>query len=109
MYRQILKSSYRSSQCGKKDSVASLQSQDAGSMPGPAQWVKGLHCHRGELSHNCGLDLSLGPGIPYAIGQPKKKKRRRKKAHLTQNKFSGHSVTMLKNNNKNITGKSSDI
>ena len=49
---------------------ASLQRQDAGSIPGPAQWVKGS---------NCGSDLIPGLGTLYGTGQPKKKKKERKK------------------------------
>ena len=52
-----------------KGSVAYLQIQDAGSIPGPAQWVKRIWCCCScSIGHNCSLDLIPGPGTPYAIG-----------------------------------------
>ena len=55
----------------------SLEHWDAGSIPHIAQWVKDL-----ALGRNCGLDLILGPEIPYASGQPKKEKERKMKKKL---------------------------
>ena len=59
---------------------ASVQRQDAGSIPGPAQWVKGS---------NCGSDLIPGLGTLYGTGQPKKKKKKENsggntKSHLKE-------------------------
>ena len=60
----------RSSHCGTTGSAASLEPWDAGSLPGPAQWVRnpGAGC-------NCGSDLLVPSlGTPYAGGGPKRKK-----------------------------------
>ena len=50
--------------------AASLQHQDAGSIPSLAKWVKGS----GAAAVYCDSDLIPGPGNPYAAGQPGKKK-----------------------------------
>ena len=60
-------------------SAESLQPQDAGSIPRPAQWVKGS----GVAGHNCGSDLLQG--TPYAAGRAKKKKNKNKN-NTKQNK-----------------------
>jgi len=41
--------------------VASLQLQDAGSIPGLAQWLKVSSIAAAGVGHNCGLDLIPGP------------------------------------------------
>ena len=65
----------RSSHSGVTLWVESLQCQDTGSIPSLAQWVKGSSvCHSCSIGHDCGLDLIPGPGTPYAVGWPKKKK-----------------------------------
>lgn len=51
-------------------STASLQHQDVGVIPGPAQRVKGSRVAAG---HNRGLDLISGLGMPYTAGCPPKK------------------------------------
>ena len=51
----------------------SFQCQDTGSIP---VWHRGLriwHCHH-SIGSNCISDLIPGPGIPYAMGQPKTNK-----------------------------------
>ena len=39
-----------------------------------AQWVEDPVLLSCGLGHNYGLDLTPGPGTPYAVGRPKKKK-----------------------------------
>ena len=56
-----------SSYCGAMGLVSSLQHQDAGSIPGPAQWVKGSGV--ATVGCKCSLDLIPGLGTPYAVGQ----------------------------------------
>ena len=46
--------------CGTTGLSVSLWHQDIGSIPGPAQWVKGSS----SISHNCSLDLIPGLGTP---------------------------------------------
>ena len=58
-------------------SVVSLQRQDAGSIPGPAQWVKGLALL--QVGHNCSSDLIPGQETLYAAGWPKGKEKEREK------------------------------
>ena len=41
------------------------------SIPGLAQWVKDPVLSLLGVGHNCGSDLILGQGTPYAIGWPK--------------------------------------
>ena len=53
--------------------AVSLQRQDVGSIPSPAQWVKGPNQHCCNVDCNCCLDLIPGLGTPDAAGQPKKK------------------------------------
>ena len=62
----------------------SLQRRDLGSIPSPAQWVKGSCCHSCGVSRNCGSDLIPGPGTPYAGGRPKKKKKKRIYLHSSR-------------------------
>ena len=62
---------HRHSCCGAMGSVAPLQHQNSGSIPGLAQWDKGSSI---AIGHSCGSDLIPGLGTPYTIGQPKKKK-----------------------------------
>ena len=69
----------KSSHCGTKGLVASWECWDAGLIPAPAQWLKGLVLsHSCGLGSNCGLDLIPGQGTPYATGQPKQKKQKQK-------------------------------
>ena len=65
----------RSSHCGTRGSAASLQHQNASSIPCPAQCVKGSWriCGTGR---NSGSNLIPGLGVPCAMGQPKKKKKK---------------------------------
>lgn len=35
------------------------------------------HCHTCGFGHNCGSDLIPGPGTPYTMGWPKKKKKKK--------------------------------
>ena len=57
----------------------SLGSQDAGSIPSPAQWVKGSGVFAG---HNFSSYLIPGPGTPYATGWPKNKISKTASLHL---------------------------
>ena len=47
----------------------SVQCQDAGSIPGPEQWVKGSDVAKAVagLGHNFSSDLIPGPGTPNAM------------------------------------------
>ena len=48
---------------------------------GSPAWSSGLkdqHCPSCGVGGNCGLDQIPGPGIPYAMGQPKKQKKTKK-------------------------------
>ena len=54
--------------------AVSLQCQDAGSILGLAQWVKGSGC-------KCSSDLIPGLGTTYAPGWSKKKKKKKKSLH----------------------------
>ena len=51
-----------------------MAQQDMGSIPGPAQWVKGSYVAAATagIDRTCGLDLIPDPGTPYASGWPKK-------------------------------------
>jgi len=51
----------------------------ASSSPGPAQWVKDLALLQLQLRSQAGLGSDLGPGTPYASGQPKKKEEEERK------------------------------
>lgn len=51
-----------------------LQHEDTGSVPSLAQWVKGLDSMLSQLGCNCCLDLIPGPGTPFDVGRPKRKK-----------------------------------
>ena len=54
-------------------SAVSLQHWDAGSIPGPTQWVKGSYTAIAVS------ELQIpGPGTPYALGWPKKRSRAKK-------------------------------
>ena len=55
-----------------------MAQQDMGSIPGPAQWVKGSHVAAATagIDRTCGLDLIPDPGTPYASGWPKKNKKK---------------------------------
>ena len=55
--------------CGAMGSAASLQHQDAGSIPTSPQWVKGF----GIATSVAGVG-TLAWGTPYVVGPPKKKK-----------------------------------
>ena len=70
---------YKSSKYGPVGSAASLQCQDTGLMPGPAQWVKDLALLQLQHRSYCSSDVIPGLGTPYAMGQPKKKRRKEKK------------------------------
>ena len=54
-------------------SVASWECHDAGSIPGPEQWVKDPELLQLQLRPQLqlGSDLISGLGIPYAAGQTK--------------------------------------
>ena len=65
---------YGSSCHGTMGSVASLQHQDVGLIPSPAQWVKGSSCGNTGVGRNCSLGLIPGPETPYAVVRPKEKK-----------------------------------
>jgi len=59
----VFKTSLRSACCGTTGSVASLQRQEAGSIPGPPQGVRRIwHCYSCSRGCNCGSDLIPGPG-----------------------------------------------
>ena len=68
-------------------SVASLQHWDSGSIPGPAQWVKGsgigTEC---SVGHNCGSNLIPGHrdhnGPLLILWDSQKKKKKKKKRGL---------------------------
>ena len=71
-----------SSHCGARESAVSLQCQDTGSVPSPAQWViKDLMLL--HLQHRLQLcpDMIPGPGIPYGHGAAKRKKKKKKKLY----------------------------
>ena len=51
----------------------SLKDWDAGSIPGPAQWVTDLGLLQ-LVGRSCRLDLIPGLGTSYASRQPKEKK-----------------------------------
>ena len=53
--------------CGTLALEVSLQWQDAGSVPGLAQWVKDFMLLCG-VGHNCGSDLIPDPQTPYVVG-----------------------------------------
>ena len=64
---------------------------DAGSIPSLALWVKGSGCcHRCGIGHNCGWDLIPGPGTPYAMGWPKRKKKKILPSHLWSSEARRH-------------------
>ena len=67
--------------------VVSLQQQDPGSFPSPAQWVKGssVATDAEHIGHNCSWDLIPGLGTPYALGRPKKKKKKKKEKKFEDN------------------------
>ena len=67
-----------SSCCGTTGSVVSLQRQEAGLIPGPAQWVKRIWCCHScsGVDCNCASDLIPGLATPYAMRRPKKKKKK---------------------------------
>ena len=57
--------------------MTSVEQGDAGSIPGPAQWVEDpAYCSLG-VDGNCGLDSVPGPetSICHACGHKKKKKK----------------------------------
>ena len=59
-------------------------------IPGPAQWVKSIWpCHSCGIGHNCGADLILDLGTPYAAGWPKKKTKQEKERRKIINYFRG--------------------
>ena len=68
----------RSSRCGAMGSVASWERWEAGLIPGPSQWIKGLALLSCGVGHNCCSDLIPGQGTPNAGGQLKKKKKTNK-------------------------------
>ena len=43
------------------------------------------HCHSCSVGCNSGLDQIPGPGAPYAVGQPKRKKEKKKKNYCDKN------------------------
>ena len=55
--------------------AVSLQHQDAGSISGLKQWVKGRRVAAAVAEVTTVWDLIPGPGTPYATGQPKNKKK----------------------------------
>lgn len=65
-----------SSLCGTKGSAASLQHQDAGSIPHPAQRVKRIWCCC-RIGHNCCSALIPGPGLHMLWGGQKSKQTNR--------------------------------
>ena len=54
--------------------MASLERWDTGFIPSLAQWVKDLGLLYLGVGHHCSTNMIPGPGTPYAVGQPKKKK-----------------------------------
>ena len=65
-----------SSRCGAMGLAASLQCQDTGWIPGPAQWLKDLALP--QLGCTCGSDLIPGSGTPMPWGGGAKKERKKK-------------------------------
>ena len=72
----------RSSGCGATRSAESLRRQDAGSISGPAQRVKGYS--------QPGLDLISDLGPPYAEGWPKKNEQTKTGGGGGENEATGH-------------------
>ena len=63
--------------------AASVELREAGSIPGPAQWVKDLALpYVATVGRNCGLDLLPGPGTSCATGQPQKEKKENGKRRI---------------------------
>ena len=55
-----------------------------GTQVGSPAWNSGLrirHCHSCSLGQNCSSDLIPGPGIPFAVGQPKMRGEKRGNSH----------------------------
>ena len=63
----------RRSRCGAMESLVSLQRQDAGWIPDPHSGLRDPALLQPQSLH---WDLTLGPGTPYVVGRPKKKKKK---------------------------------
>lgn len=74
-----VKNNSRSSFCGTRGWVASLQCQDAGLIPRLAWWVKRIwHCN----SYRSDMIMIPGLGTPYPVGWPKKEKEKKHNSNI---------------------------
>ena len=56
------------------------------------------HCYSCDVGHNCGLDLIPGPGIPYVLGWPKRKKQKTNKRKKTTLNVRPETMKLLEEN-----------
>ena len=89
-YERVINTHNRSSHCGAMGLAVSCEHWDTGSTPAWHSGHSGLRIQRCcSLGPNCGSDLIPGPGTPYAMEWPKRKKRKKQTSKQAERSVNG--------------------